>query len=60
MVGHEIFSLLGLIVVGTIVLTSFRNGSQTATVLNSGFTGFSNLLNAMQGGSAPAGTAQAG
>lgn len=52
MVGHEIFGLLGTIVVGTIVLSSFRNGSQTSQVLDSGFKGFANLLQAMQGNQA--------
>lgn len=57
MVGHEIFGLLGAIVVGTIILASFRNGSGTAEVLKAGSDGFAGLLTAMQGGAT--GTAQA-
>lgn len=57
MLGHEIFGLLGTIVVGTIVLSSFRNGSQTSQVLGSAAGGFASILNAMQGGPS-AGTAQ--
>lgn len=58
MVGHELFGLAALIVTGTIILASFRNGSGTSQVLKAGGDSFSGILNAMQGGGAPAGTAQ--
>lgn len=59
MVGHELFGLAALIVMGTIVLASFRNtGGGTSAVLKQSGDSFAGILNAMQGGAAPAGSAQ--